>query len=492
MKSEKQGWFEVDKDGLAKLLRRKSMSFVLYELVQNAWDTSATQVDVELTPVPDRSLAHLHVRDNDPEGFRFLSHGYVLFAESLKKEDPTKRGRFNLGEKLVLAACETARLSSTTGTIYFERSGAHKELTRRETRERTKEGSTFDADIRLTRPELTEVLACADLLLPSIPTTINGRLLPVVEPIRVFDASLPTEVSDEDGYLKRVTRRTTVRLYPQRGGVSHLYEMGIPVVDIELPWSVEVMQKVPLSTDRDNVTPAYRRALAVAVLNEMHDDLDPSQAALPIIEEALESPDVSAGAVASVLTHQYGKQRVTWDPTDREANSNAVAHGYTVIPSRAFTKAQWSNIRRTEASTPAGRVFPTPKCYNPEGDPAKSIPEGEWTDGMKRVTMYAKALSIRLMGFPVDITMENERSQFYNANYGSRHLTFNVPRLGKKWFDLVGNIDAVNDILLHEFGHEFAANHLDEEYHRALTRLGAKFVGLALAEPGFFREHGIT
>src|SRR5215467_5436909 len=166
------GWFEVDADGLAKLVRRKGMSFVLYELLQNAYDTEATKVTVELKPIKGKALARLVVEDNDPTGFAKLDHGFTLFAESLKKSDPSKRGRFNLGEKLVIAACERATLQSTTGTIYFERKG--KELKRRESREKLKAGSRFEAEIRMTRDELQEVLVSARRLLPAIETWING------------------------------------------------------------------------------------------------------------------------------------------------------------------------------------------------------------------------------------------------------------------------------------------------------------------------------
>jgi hypothetical protein len=31
-------WFDVDKEGLAKLFAHKGKSFVVHELVQNAWD----------------------------------------------------------------------------------------------------------------------------------------------------------------------------------------------------------------------------------------------------------------------------------------------------------------------------------------------------------------------------------------------------------------------------------------------------------------------
>ena len=96
-------WFNVDKKGLAKLMAGKSKAFVLYELLPK-----------RLGPEGDESRCHDYagqrrandgdrVEDNDPEGFADLAHAYTLFAESDKKSDAKKRGRFNIGEKLVLA-----------------------------------------------------------------------------------------------------------------------------------------------------------------------------------------------------------------------------------------------------------------------------------------------------------------------------------------------------------------------------------------------------
>ena len=97
-----QPHFLVDKKGLAKLLERRGKAFILHELLQNAWDENTTRVDVTAEWLGDRTV-RVTVVDDKPEGFADLTHAYTLFAESAKKTDPTKRGRFNLGEKLVIA-----------------------------------------------------------------------------------------------------------------------------------------------------------------------------------------------------------------------------------------------------------------------------------------------------------------------------------------------------------------------------------------------------
>ena len=64
---------------------------------------------------------------------------------------------------------------------------------------------------------------------------------------------------------------------------------------------------------------------------------------------------------------------------------------------------------------------------------------------------------------------------------------YNVGVLGRRWFDN-GVIEDTDRLILHELGHEFCTNHADEEYYRALTRLGARLKAAVLAEPEWFRR----
>jgi hypothetical protein len=79
-------------------------------------------VEVTLTR-PMNGRSELVVTDDSPEGFRDLTDSYTMFAESYKKADPDKRGAFNLGEKFVLALCDEAMITTTTGRVTFDGSG---------------------------------------------------------------------------------------------------------------------------------------------------------------------------------------------------------------------------------------------------------------------------------------------------------------------------------------------------------------------------------
>ena len=66
-------------------------------------------------------------------------------------------------------------------------------------------------------------------------------------------------------------------------------------------------------------------------------------------------------------------------------------------------------------------------------------------------------------------------------------LHFNLFRLGYTWFEQ-GITEAVDELLIHEFGHQFSADHLSEQYHEGLCRLGAGLKKLALKKPEAFRQ----
>lgn len=487
MKQKTKEWFEGSKQGLAKLVARRGIQFVVLELIQNALDEDVTDVRVLLEKVPNRrELYAITVNDDNPEGFRNLAHAYTLFAESDKVTDPSKRGRFNLGEKLVIAACERATIATTKGTVEFADEGR---VHRRKKQER---GTTFRGELRLTPDQVDAIKdAVYQVLVPEgVTMRFNGELVHSKKPRATFEATLPTEIADAEGYLRRTKRKTTVEVYPPNLGSNMLFEMGIPVVPIECAWCVNICQKIPLNMDRDNVTPAYLRDVLALVLDHTHEDLDEEELRDPWVGEALESGDLSEKAVNSVLTARYGEKRVIADPSDPEGTKLAVSKGYQVIQAGSFNKAQWAAIRQSGTALPAGQVTPSPTAWSsdPDAPEAEFIPEEKWTRGMQRVAAYARRLARLLMEVSAlkvrMVRAPNNFSACYGRSDGVPSLTFNLRHLagGQKWFDNAkDNIEEVDRLLIHEFGHQYSGDHLSKAYHRALCRLGAKLKALALA-----------
>ena len=470
-------WFEVDKKGLAKILERRGKAFALFELIQNTWDTDATRVDVTLRPWAGEPFVDVYVVDDDPRGFSKLEHAFTLFAESDKKANAKKRGRFNLGEKLVLALCRRATIATTTGTVEFTNEG------RRRTSETRAVGSEFFGVMKMTRTELAEVRAAlATLIPPKKPATyVDGAMLPVREPVCWTDgAALQTEVADDAGFLRRSVRQTRLSVYEVLPGeTAHLYEMGVPVV--ELPgdrWHVDVGQKIPLNIDRDNVTPAYLRSIRVETLNMAGHLLTSDDATAAWVRDAAGDDRAERSVVDKVLTLRFGEKRVVADLSDPEGTKLAVSKGYTVITGGALSAGEWQNVRTHKLALPAGQVTPSPKPYSPDGRPERVVPREEWTMAMERFHQRVRDLGVALLGSPVVVRFVREPGVYWQATFGDLSLAVNVAKLRGDWFDDENAVEQLS-LVIHEFGHHYASDHLSEDYHRALCDLGARLVSRA-------------
>jgi hypothetical protein len=478
-------WFDVDKAGLAKLLAGRPKAFLLFELLQNAWDEEyVTRVDVSVESIDGTRSVMISVVDDTPDGFADLRDAYTLFAESRKKGNAEKRGRFNLGEKLVLALAKSACIESTTGSVHFTEEGI-----RRNSREAREKGSMFQATIPMTKAEKDEMLeAVRRLIVPvGIVTTVNGVPLPERTPVATFDAILPTVLADDEGVLRKTTRKTQVSVYePLPGETATLYEMGIPVVETGDRFHVDVGQKVPLNMDRDNVTPAYLRAIRVVVLDATHEILAPKDSAETWVREACSDERVSAEAVRAAMTLRFGDNAVRYDPSDPESNKRSQAEGRPVVYGGNLTSAEWSNAIRAGVLPAAGDVTPSPKPYSPDGDQLNVVPDSEWTPGMRRVAKYAAAIGRELLGCDVQVSIASDPNWPYGATYGTGRLVFNLARCRRGFFEH-GITDDVNDLLIHEFGHHYAEDHLSADYYRALCKVGARMVRLALTNPAMFQ-----
>ncbi|MBI3372386.1 MAG: sensor histidine kinase [Betaproteobacteria bacterium] len=476
-------WLTVDRAGLAKLLARRGKAFIISELLQNAWDEDGiTNVVVTLVrPHGSRNIV-LTVKDDAPDGFGDLAHAYTMFAESRKKADATKRGRFNMGEKLILALASEARIISTRGGWLFDREGRHR---LRRTLDR---GSTIEVTLPLTGDEVAECDSLAQRLLPpaGIRTTYNGVELMPREVAYSTEEFLPTEVTDAEGNLRRSTRKARVDLIRiTEGEEGWLYELGIPVVATGDSFHVNVHQKVPLNMERDSVPPAFLRKVRTATLNLAYTELDHENANAMWAREALADPNVSNAAVEAAFKARFGKMAVVYDPNDPEANKRAVSEGFTVVHGSQLNRHEWANVKRAQVVLPAGQVTPSPKPYSQDGNPEKIIPQEKWTRDMRALDVFARRLAAAILeGTNICVTYVLEAGVHWLANYGVGELTINLGRLGKTWPEQ-GLTEDVLGLLVHEFGHQYSGDHLAVDYHDALCRIGARLALTVSRDPTF-------
>lgn len=479
-----KSWLEVDREGMAQVMSRRELTFVLFELLQNAWDADGTtHVDVFIGR--ERGSTKLRVVDNSPAGWAKLSDAWTIFAPSEKKGDALKRGRFNLGEKLALAVAEHGHVQTMCGTVKFSVAGRRVDPSLK---------SSLGTEVKLS-------LKCSDeeheaffraartVLVPAgkrvalYRTTfgVNGRDELVAElaprmPVGRVTVTLPTELDDGSGNIRPTQRQTEITIYePQAGEVASIYEMGLPIVETGDRWHANILQKVPLNLDRDNVRPAYLRAVRVAVANHMAEQITQTEAAQTWAKEALEDPRITEEAATAIVRGQFGDKVVVHDPRDPESSKLAVAAGYTVLHGRQLSGAAWETVRRFALAAPATQVTPSNSMVQTSTDGVPPLDEKDWTPQQKKVVSYIVRVA-RHLGLTIHCNLYRAPGIKAAAWYGPGRLSLNLSHLGKMWFD-TPNEEAIDELVIHELGHHFCNDHLDSRYHDMLCKLGAKMKG---------------
>lgn len=472
-------WFEVDRKGLKALQEGKPKTFIVRELLQNAFDEDITTCRLEAWWEPYGKVT-IVVEDDSPEGFRDLSDAYTLFKNTYKRSDATKRGRFNLGEKQVFSVCNSAKIETTTGTIEFGEYGRHKGRTKRE------KGSMISVTLNMTREEFDEIDEFVQTIL--VPKHIHfvfchgskgghiQRVLKYRKPYKSFNATLRTELQNGDAF--RPTRRKTQVHVHRADGLKYLYELGIPVCEIDCDFSIDVQQKVPLSTDRDTASAAFLKELYALVLNHTYDTINSENAANSWVREAVSSPLVEKQAVTSVVLGRFGDKVVVANPMDPVANDDALASGYHVVRGSELNGQEWESIKRFSAISSSTKVF---------GKSVTGYEAVEPTNEQRKVADWAKKFFREFFGLELHVQFISAPTASVVADFqlDGNAIRFNVPKVFGPWSADGRPSKSIIDLIIHEFGHHRGL-HVDSSYHEALTAMGAWLTIKALNEPDWF------
>lgn len=469
-------WFTVSKDGLRQLQEGKPKHFVIRELVQNALDEAKDSINIFTEK--DGHTVSIKVVD-DGVGFRKLSDAHTLFDDTYKRRDAEKRGRFNMGEKQAFSVCKSAVIHTTSGTVTFNNCG-------RKTSHKLKrsEGTSVKVDLIMNQREFDDMHRYLETFI--VPENIRMSLNDVrvgfwLSSHRV-EASLPTELAREDGVIRRTRRKTSVSLYEHKDGTpSLLYEMGIPVTEIGVPFHVDVQQKVPLNSDRDMVSPAFLKEIYTIVLNNTFENIDEECVSENWVRVASASKDVSKEAFDSVIQKRFGENVCVATPTDPLSIDDALSNGFNVVRGSEMSKDEWENARRFSAIESSHSLFGHGVA---DCSPVKSI-----TEGMRGVERLSEKIALLYYGVSIDVRFVTGDATV-SADYGGRTLTFNVTMLGRKWFNTPLD-KSVIDLIIHELGHE-RGHHTERAYHRAITGMGGLLVEKALRDPSWFDEVAVA
>jgi len=471
--------FEIDTEGMRALQKGREDWQLVKELIANVWDASTSLCEVNLNSISP-TKAKLVVRD-DGEGFSNVNDVWTLMGHTEKRLDSKARGRFNIGEKEIISVAEQATIQTWNEEkgyghiITFPKTGG-REVKKVKS---LPKGTEITCILSWRKRQVEEVIKKLELLLVPINMsfTINGKNFYSSKPYKVVDATLETVLQASLGEPLRKTRRqTSLELYSSEKG--RLYEMGIPIQDIECPYLINVMQKVPMPPNRDVVSNSYLQDIYVTVLNATAEELNDDSVSATWVRTGVEDKEVKPDVVKTIINKRYGEKSALWS-TDTKANENAIANGYEVIHPKSLSPIERATMINE------GELQHTSDIFKTKFGTEDIIPEEEWTQDMWNIVNYSKRLYKKLLHKPLKVTMYKLPKSDTAADFSnfSSLLRFNVSNLGKSWFE--GFHYYQTALLLHEFAHTKGDGH-NWKFDKQLEALSGKAVHLALENPDIF------
>ena len=501
-------FFEVCVKGFRGLMTAKPKWHFVRELISNSLDeVSVEEIKVRLVREP--RYVTICCKD-DGDGFERLSDAYTLYAHTKKRSDAEVRGRFNMGEKELASFAKEMTIETTTGKVVFKDD-------KRKDHHRTKRenGTKVTAKIPCSRKDFAEMLWMVGHFIIPKGKSVHIRFRDdsienpnvrqrdwyethVKENYKVEETLETTLFDKKSGGMRPTKRKTEVSIYriddyelgfndpyndygmKHRDRKAFLYELGIPVQEIECDYSVNVNQKIPMNANRDSVKDSYLRDIYALVLNAVHDKLDEYDVSKSWVRNASDDDLVSDDAFQSLQEKRYGKNAVMWS-SDLQANEDAVSNGYAVIHGKTMSpveRKRFNNVGMVSSALKFKRGIA----------PTKVFKMSDWTESMCQMDAQCKAYAnLVRIALPKTRFIESpESSQIASYNKLKHEITFNVSHMGGVDFDH----ESVENIatMIHEFAHVNVGSDPDQielhgkDFYDAMAKHGALLFKVYLNE----------
>ena len=424
------------------------------ELVQNSWDEApfATECRVTVKPQADGNATMVTVQDDGP-GFSDVADAYTLMGHTKKRLSPTKRGRFNVGEKDVISIAIEAEVETVGHTVTFPPEGSRTEVTNSRTK-----GTVVRVLMPWNEEQSGELVAMLQRFRP--PTNcrlfVNDTEVPHQPAKAVSSAAMQTVVQDDPGKPMRTTQRQTeihIAGPHDSNGEGWLYEMGIPVRVLDCPWDIDVMQKIPMGQQRDAVSEAYLNRIYAEVLNSTHGMLEREGFGRQWVKRALEHSQIKPEAVKATVRGRYGSAKAVFETLDRDANLRASEAGYGGVNPGGLSEREKEAFRKHAGVKGSDEVFPTPPPPRSYYDPEPGSNQARFAEWVTEMAEHC-GLTANVQYFSEP---DNARLADCSASTENPTLRFNEARLGERFFEPPYASIEHWHLLFHELGHAMSA-----------------------------------
>lgn len=469
---EYDGRFDIDTEGFKVQMSEMEPYRLVQEIIANSFDEiSVSDIDCNLTH--DGKFFVMSIHDNG-KGFRSIKDVFTLFRNSYKRKNVQQRGRFNLGEKEVMAVAHDGFIRSRDWKVeFFE--NKRRETTRME----DNHGTTVEARFEWKEsviPQVTKELQ--KLIVPKNQTLeVNGTPVEKKEIARTVKGELWTIVEDQES-LKMVRRLmlTKVDIYQKEDDeVAWIFEMGIPVQKLEknlkVQWHVDVQQKIPLEIKRDVVSDSYLVDIYALLANKCYDLVPKEKAGAKWINRSMVRID--AKPAKDLLKKQYGTDKLYIPSSvDSEANESVNKFGGQHILPNTLDRDERNHLRELQVVKLATDDFASGL--------SKEYTEIELTETMIEYIKVVQRVAKDVIGKDIDVEV-CDSDITHPAWFGFGTLTYNIRLLPRKRNFFDNFTEYAIGLLVHELSHdkvpaeqEYPMPHQSPEFLSEIERIAGR------------------
>ena len=444
------GRFAVSESGMRELNSSREPWDLVKELIQNAWDEApfASECRVTVEPQLEGSATMVTVQDDGP-GFSDIADAYTLMGHTAKRSQPTKRGRFNIGEKDVISVAIKAKVETVGRTVTFPSAGPRKV----DTNLRAK-GTVIEVLMPWNELQSDDLIAKLRCFRPpaNYCLFVNGLEVPLRPAKAISSVALPTVTQNGPREPMRTTqRRTDIHFIElaSPSGERWLYEMGIPVQPISCPWDIDIMQKIPMSQQRNAVSETYLNRIYAETLNATHGMLEKDEFGSEWVKRAVDHSHIKSEAVRATVKGRYGSSKAVFATLDQDANRRASDNGYGLINPGGLSKGEIKAFREHAGVKESDVVFPTPPPPREDYGPEPGSNEERFAEWVTEIAGQCNlSATVRFFNEP-----QNDRRADCSVSTATPTLRFNTAHLDEKFFQPPYETLPHWDLVLHELGH---------------------------------------
>lgn len=446
----RDNWFEISNEGWRRMNAGRPLGALLKEGIQNSFDEEVHQVTVRV------GGEEIVVEDDAPSGFSTEALVYTVFLTD-KEDSPTKRGRKGRGLKELISAMDSAVVDTIGTTVVFDEAGRHSVEN-----DRTR-GTRLLLRRHSSPEEVAETVDLLSLIVPpkGVDLRVNERRIrPPRIHLSLWNCSLETVVIRRG--VERIQQLVTRvdLLHPRKGERPHLFEMGIPVEPIDLPWHVDVQQRVPLADHRDGATDHYKINLKSMLLESLVVQwLSLRELRASWVEEVIGRQMISDRALEQYVARVFPRGALLGGP--EQINDRARQLGGQVVPAESMPRGVYAALTRVME-----RAESFVRRREREFNERPVSPSAE----QRRFAFFVRYLAERILGRRIQVVFVRKEPTLdglvEDAAFDARAGTMKFNVLGKVDFEDPLSPTTLG-IVFHELAHHFVAEH----DHRFLDHL---------------------